>query len=116
MSESSAAAEPKTGKVSKKGIWGWMLFDWAAQPFHTSILTFIFAPYFTAHVAPDAVTGQAQLVAGLAEVEIRHGTDEADQLARARHLEVARRAICFEIMPGLQLAEFRLDHFLRHAR
>ena len=29
-------------KVDKKGIWGWMLFDWAAQPFHTLILTFIF--------------------------------------------------------------------------
>ena len=46
--------------VSKKGIWGWMLFDWAAQPFHTLILTFIFAPYFVSHVAADSITGQAQ--------------------------------------------------------
>lgn len=46
--------------VSKKGIWSWMLFDWAAQPFHTLILTFIFAPYFASQVAPDPVTGQAQ--------------------------------------------------------
>lgn len=44
---------------SRKPIWSWMLFDWAAQPFHTLILTFIFAPYFTAHVAPSAVEGQA---------------------------------------------------------
>jgi len=36
-----------------------MLFDWAAQPFHTLILTFIFAPYFTNTVAPDGVTGQS---------------------------------------------------------
>ncbi|MEL6201255.1 MAG: MFS transporter [Pseudomonadota bacterium] len=44
--------------TSRKGIFGWMLFDWAAQPFHTLIITFVFAPYFAAHVAPDATTGQ----------------------------------------------------------
>jgi UMF1 family MFS transporter len=44
--------------VGKKGIWGWMLFDWAAQPFHTLLVTFIFARYFAAEVAPDAATGQ----------------------------------------------------------
>lgn len=46
--------------VSRKGIWGWMLFDWAAQPFHTVILTFIFAPYFAGHVAANSIEGQAQ--------------------------------------------------------
>lgn len=30
----------------KKRIWGWMLFDWATQPFYTLGLTFIFGPYF----------------------------------------------------------------------
>ena len=45
--------------ADRKGIWGWMLFDWAQQPFHTLIITFVFAPYFAAYVAPDAVTGQA---------------------------------------------------------
>ncbi|MEE9313648.1 MAG: MFS transporter [Rhizobiaceae bacterium] len=45
-------------KVSKKGIWGWMFFDWAAQPFHTLIITFIFGPYFAAFVAPNAAAGQ----------------------------------------------------------
>ena len=49
-------AEP----VTKKGIWGWMLFDWASQPFHTLIITFIFAPYFASSVASDPTTGQAQ--------------------------------------------------------
>ncbi len=47
-------------ETSKRGIWGWMLFDWAAQPFHTVIITFIFAPYFASHVAADSITGQAQ--------------------------------------------------------
>lgn len=44
----------------KKGIWGWMLFDFAAQPYHTLIITFIFAPYFASFVASDPVTGQSQ--------------------------------------------------------
>ncbi|WP_246727851.1 MFS transporter [Chelativorans sp. Marseille-P2723] len=35
-----------------------MLFDWAQQPFHTLIITFVFAPYFAAAVAPDAARGQ----------------------------------------------------------
>ncbi|WP_338529790.1 MFS transporter [Nitratireductor thuwali] len=44
--------------VPRRGIWGWMLFDWAQQPFHTLIITFVFAPYFAASVAPDAARGQ----------------------------------------------------------
>lgn len=53
----SASGQP-LGHVSKKGIWGWMFFDWAAQPFHTLLITFVFARYFAAEVAPDAATGQ----------------------------------------------------------
>ncbi|GAB5505528.1 MAG: MFS transporter [Rhizobiaceae bacterium] len=45
--------------ATRRGIWGWMLFDWAQQPFHTLIITFVFAPYFAASVAPDAATGQS---------------------------------------------------------
>lgn len=43
----------------RKAIWGWMLFDFASQPFHTLLVTFIFAPYFTSAVAADATAGQA---------------------------------------------------------
>ena len=53
----SASGQPLVD-VSKKGIWGWMFFDWAAQPFHTLLITFVFARYFTAEVSPDAATGQ----------------------------------------------------------
>ncbi|MGI9401551.1 MAG: MFS transporter [Rhizobiaceae bacterium] len=50
-------------QVDRKGIFGWMLFDWSAQPFHTLIITFIFAPYFASAVVttdgvPDPVKGQ----------------------------------------------------------
>jgi UMF1 family MFS transporter len=32
------------GTVSRRGVWSWMLFDWAAQPFFTVVTTFIFGP------------------------------------------------------------------------
>jgi UMF1 family MFS transporter len=36
-----------------------MSYDWAAQPFHTLLVTFIFAPYFTSTVMSDPVAGQS---------------------------------------------------------
>jgi len=44
---------------ARRAVVGWILFDWAAQPYFTLITTFIFAPYFTSHVAPDPATGQS---------------------------------------------------------
>ncbi len=46
--------------VNRKGIFGWMMYDWASQPFHTLLITFIFAPYFANFVASDPVSGQSQ--------------------------------------------------------
>ncbi|WP_237168514.1 MFS transporter [Paracoccus shandongensis] len=34
------------GRMDRKRIWGWWFFDWASQPFHTLLLTFIFSVYF----------------------------------------------------------------------
>ncbi len=45
--------------AKRRGIWGWMLFDWATQPFHTLVVTFIFAPYVYVHLAETAAEGQA---------------------------------------------------------
>lgn len=45
--------------VSKRGIRGWILFDWAAQPFFTVVTTFIFGPYFVARLTSDPVSAQA---------------------------------------------------------
>lgn len=36
----------------KKRIWGWYFFDWASQPYHTVLLTFVFGPFF-AQIATD---------------------------------------------------------------
>lgn len=52
--------------ASKRGIWGWMLFDWAAQPFFTVVTTFIFGPYFVARMASDPAIGQAAWGYGIA--------------------------------------------------
>ena len=32
--------------MNRKRIWGWWFFDWASQPFHTLLLTFVFSIYF----------------------------------------------------------------------
>ncbi|MBM7049108.1 MULTISPECIES: MFS transporter [Rhizobium] len=45
-------------KVPARGIWGWMFFDWAAQPFFTVVTTFIFGPYFVARLTSDPVSAQ----------------------------------------------------------
>lgn len=46
-------------QVSKKAIRSWMLFDWAAQPFFTVVITFIFGPYFVSRLSANPVDGQA---------------------------------------------------------
>ncbi|CAM5580802.1 UMF1 family MFS transporter [Aquamicrobium terrae] len=53
-------------RASGRGIWGWMFFDWAAQPFFTVVTTFIFGPYFVSRMASDPATGQAAWGYGIA--------------------------------------------------
>src|SRR6202035_3015276 len=43
----------------RAAVISWIFFDWAAQPYFTLITTFIFAPYFTSHVAADPASGQS---------------------------------------------------------
>jgi UMF1 family MFS transporter len=60
MAKSLAAPTP--GVITyppRRAVIGWILFDWAAQPYFTLITTFIFAPYFTTFVAPHPATGQS---------------------------------------------------------
>lgn len=53
-------------RASGRGIWGWMFFDWAAQPFFTVVTTFIFGPYFVSRMAGDPAMGQAAWGYGIA--------------------------------------------------
>jgi MFS transporter, UMF1 family len=43
----------------RAAVISWIFFDWAAQPYFTLIMTFVFAPYFATHVATDPASGQA---------------------------------------------------------
>ncbi|HSO47915.1 MAG TPA: MFS transporter [Rhizobiaceae bacterium] len=60
------AAPEVVNRADRKGIWGWMLFDWAAQPFFTVVTTFIFGPYFVARLAENDTVGQAWWAYGVA--------------------------------------------------
>jgi UMF1 family MFS transporter len=60
MQESAVAGElGEPRKAPLRALAGWVLFDWAAQPFYTLIVTFLFAPYFANSVAADPAQGQA---------------------------------------------------------
>src|SRR5690606_780512 len=53
-------------RAPRRGVWGWMFFDWAAQPFFTVVTTFIFGPYFVSRMVADPVLGQAAWGYGIA--------------------------------------------------
>lgn len=62
MSIPSSVGElaPQSAQLaSPLAVRSWMLFDWAAQPFFTVVITFIFGPYFVSRLAQDPVQGQA---------------------------------------------------------
>lgn len=69
MDKSATTVEtsiPVPVSVPKKGIWGWMLFDWAAQPFFTVVTTFIFGPYVASRLMADSTSGQTAWAWGVA--------------------------------------------------
>jgi UMF1 family MFS transporter len=65
---------------------GWVLYDWAAQPFYTLIQTFLFAPYFASAVVGDATKGQEYwgYAAAVAGVLIAIGSPLLGALADGR--------------------------------
>src|ERR1700746_1272299 len=59
----TASEAPRSGVEAKyaprAAVISWIFFAWAAEPFFTLITTFVFAPYFAAHVASDPARGQS---------------------------------------------------------
>ena len=53
-----ATSVARSQGTSWRGLFGWVMFDWATQPFYTLVLTFLFAPYFAATFIGDPVRGQ----------------------------------------------------------
>ncbi len=47
-----------TEAAPTRALVSWVMFDWAAQPFYTLILTFLFAPYFANVVVGNPAKGQ----------------------------------------------------------
>jgi UMF1 family MFS transporter len=52
--------------AGKSALAGWVLFEWAAQPFYTLIVTFLFGPYFVNQFVADPVRGQSLWAYGAA--------------------------------------------------
>src|SRR5271169_3421012 len=46
-------------RVGSLALTGWVLFDWATQPFYTLVVTFLFAPYFVNGFIRDPALGSA---------------------------------------------------------
>ncbi|KTR02778.1 MFS transporter [Aureimonas ureilytica] len=57
--QASDGAEPPASPLKRLSVWSWIGFDFAAQPFFTVVLTFVFGPYFVAHLASDPAEGQS---------------------------------------------------------
>ena len=55
----TVAGLPYRVPLRQRAVWGWMTFDFAAQPFFTVVITFVFGPYFVSQLASDPATGQA---------------------------------------------------------
>jgi UMF1 family MFS transporter len=72
--ERAGAASTGAEPPGKGALFGWVMFDWATQPFYTLVVTFLFAPYFVngfmAEPARGAslwayATGIAELIAAV---------------------------------------------------
>ena len=57
-------------RTGKRALFGWVLFDWATQPFYTLVVTFLFAPYFVNGFMADPARGAAlwAYATGIAEL------------------------------------------------
>lgn len=58
-SPASLPSETPPTPAGRSAIFGWVLFDWAAQPYFTIINTFVYAPFFASAIAASPVEGQA---------------------------------------------------------
>lgn len=58
MNSPVAAEAQPVRQAPTRALVSWVMFDWAAQPYYTLVLTFLFAPYFATVVVGDAAKGQ----------------------------------------------------------
>ena len=91
--------------AGKRALFGWVMFDWASQPFYTLVVTFLFAPYFVNGFMADPVlgaslwgyaTGLAELIAALLAPVFGAVADT-----------VGRKCICNALMANIGLGQVR---------
>src|SRR3990170_719895 len=65
-----AARRKPPEQAGSRALLGWVLFDWASQPFYTLVVTFLFAPYFVNGFMSDPAWGSAlwAYATGIAEL------------------------------------------------
>jgi len=68
--QQEAAGRSAAAPVGKLPLFGWVLFDWATQPFYTLVVTFLFAPYFVNGFMDDPARGSSlwAYATGIAEL------------------------------------------------
>ena len=52
-----AAGPLADADAGRLALFGWVMFDWATQPFYTLVVTFLFAPYFVNGFMADPALG-----------------------------------------------------------
>jgi UMF1 family MFS transporter len=69
-SKRGAARREPSEQTGKRALLGWLLFDWATQPFYTLVVTFLFAPYFVNGFMDDPARGSSlwAYATGIAEL------------------------------------------------
>ncbi|WP_425044486.1 MFS transporter [Primorskyibacter sp. S87] len=55
---------------TRKRIWGWYFFDWASQPYHTLLVTFVFSPFFAAVAAAHFIGQGLETEAAKAQAQV----------------------------------------------
>jgi UMF1 family MFS transporter len=65
-----ASGDATAELTGTRALAGWVLFDWATQPFYTLVVTFLFAPYFVNGFMADPARGAAlwAYATGIAEL------------------------------------------------
>ncbi|MDO5703688.1 MAG: MFS transporter [Paracoccus sp. (in: a-proteobacteria)] len=59
--------------MDRKRIWGWWFFDWASQPYHTLLITFVFSIYFAEVAQTHFIAGGDDAVAAGARAQTLWG-------------------------------------------
>ena len=111
-----ATVPPPGSRASMRAGIAWAFYDWANSAFTTLVVTFVYAAYFTAAIAPDAVTGTAQWSRAVAACGIAIAVlapvlgAMADRGGRRRRYLAAATWICCAATAALTFVRPGMEH------